>query len=107
MASPSSIAARVQTLRAGLEVLINVIEGKKTLYSLGEGEGQALERHWRKVGVELISETRGRKLGLVLKKGARPLMSRYFGAPISDYIFLYDRATAFRPKAGMKEDARG
>jgi hypothetical protein len=34
-----------------------------------------------------------------------PLMSRYFGTPISDYIFLYDRATAFRPKPSAKGGA--
>lgn len=98
MASPSSIAAKAKRLRAGLDALIDAIERPGTA-SYGEGAGLAMAQHWRAVGVDLLSETGGRKQGLRLKRGAKPLMVRCFGAPIQDYIALYDKAMAFVPKA--------
>lgn len=96
MASLSTVALKAKRLRAGLDALIEAIE-KPGTKSYGEGAGVAMAKHWKAAGVKLLSESAGRKQGLRLKQGAKPLMSRYFGAPIQDYIYLYDKAKAFVP----------
>ncbi|MFT3960912.1 hypothetical protein [Propionivibrio sp.] len=74
--------------------------------SVWMGAGKALEKHWQVLGVRLISKTRGEKLGLALKRNARPLLIRYFGAPINDHVALYDQFTQFSRKAIRRDAAR-
>lgn len=94
--TPSALKAKAERLRVALDILIRAIDnGGPTEW---KGAGEALQRHWEKVGVKLISRTKGEKLGLALKRGAKPLLVRYFGAPINDHIALYDQHSQFSPK---------
>ena len=91
-------------LRDALNVLIKATQDGGP--SEWMGAGKALEKHWRVLGIKLISKTRGEKLGLALKRTARPLLIRYFGAPINDHVALYDQFTQFSPKAIRRNAAR-
>lgn len=94
--TPRSLKDKAERLRNALDVLIGAIDnGGPTEW---KGSGNALQRHWAKVGVKLISRTRAEKKGLVLKRGAKPLLFQYFGAPIQNHVALYDETTQFLPK---------
>ena len=93
MVSRSNVIAKINRLRAALDTLEQGFNEHPV--STGDGEGYALIKHAQKVGIELVSETAARKQGYKLKKGAKPILFKYFKAPIQKYIPLYDLHSQF------------
>jgi hypothetical protein len=60
-------------------------------HSLGLGEADACEKSLAKLGVVFLTKTKAAKQGLELRRGAKPVVRRYYGAPISDWKDLYVR----------------
>ena len=86
-ASMTSVRAKVKSSQRWLRTLEDGLAGKPQ--RLGEGEGDALQKCAAALGIELITLTAGQKRGLELRRGAKPIASRYFGAPIQRYCYLY------------------
>jgi len=58
-------------------------------HSLYKGEAKAFEETLGRLGVRFLSKTKAAREGLELRRGAKPVVSRYYGAPIKDFRDLY------------------
>lgn len=95
MATIGSVKKRVASLRRWLEVLEDGLNGKP--HSLGDGEGGYFQKYVAGLGMELVSLTAATKRGLVLRRGVKPICSRYYPRPISAHHPLY-LIEQFKPK---------
>lgn len=96
MATVSDLKRRLASTAKWMTTLEDGLNGHP--HSLGLGEGDAFEKALEKLGVQLLSRTKAAKQGLELRRGAVPVVRRYYRAPISDWKDLYV-AEQFRPAA--------
>jgi hypothetical protein len=68
-------------------VLADGVEGRP--HRLGAGEADAFQKFSSALGIPLMTRTEGHRKGLELRRGAKPVASRYFTAPISAYFPLF------------------
>ena len=68
-------------------------------FQWSESERKRNEPILAAAGVELLSQTAIEKRGHVLRRGARPVGTAYFGAPIQRYTPLYVLHVQTRPKS--------
>lgn len=97
--SPSEIKRRLDCFRAVAGEIQRGLNGTPFHWNGTEGEYNVM---WaEQMGIHLITETQIKKRGYRLKRGAKPVGARYFGAPISRSAALYVlecQATKVRPK---------
>ncbi len=89
MSTVAALKRRMASTARWMMVLEDGLNGRP--HTLGDGEGMAFKKRMRELGVSLYSETRAKKEGLKLRRGARPVVRCYYSAPIQDYIGLYVR----------------
>ena len=77
----------IQRLHELLGIVLNGLDGQP--FSWGDGQRQAWVPILKAAGVTLITKTQIEKHGYRLKRGAKPVGSAYFGAPIKRYADLY------------------
>lgn len=87
MATVSDLKRRMASTARWMMVLEDGLNGKP--HSLGIGEAMAFEKALAALGVHFLSKTKAAQNGLTLRRGARPVVRRYYGAPISDWKDLY------------------
>src|ERR1044072_3654011 len=87
MASRSTIQHKVARLLYALQVLEKGLDGKPV--TLGAADADSVQDYLHAIGISLISKTALTKSGYRLKRGAKPLMIRYYTAPIQKYAPLY------------------
>ncbi|TQV85219.1 hypothetical protein FKG94_03245 [Exilibacterium tricleocarpae] len=56
---------------------------------LGSGQGSAFQKCMERMGFTLLSKTQAAKENLALKPQQKPIVRRYYDAPISAYYDLY------------------
>lgn len=69
--------------------IVKALDGRYTAFDWGQGEHMNARRMLRDLGIQLVTETRARKLGHRLKRRAVPVAAAYFGAPIQRHCALY------------------
>jgi hypothetical protein len=85
--SPSEIARRLDCYRSVAAQIQRGLGGEPFVWDGTEGEYNV---QWAAdMGLTLTTETQVKKRGYRLKRGARPVGSRYFTAPISRQRKLY------------------
>jgi hypothetical protein len=94
MATVSDVRRRLSSTAKWMMTLEDGLNGKP--HSLGLGKADAFEKALAKLGIEFLSRTKASKQGLELRRGAKPVVRRYYRAPISDWKDLYV-AEQFRP----------
>ena len=99
MATIADLKRRMESTARWMMVLEDGLRG--TPHSLGLGEAEAFEKSLAKLGVRFLSKTRAGKEGLELRRGAKPVVRRYYGTPISDWKDLYV-LEQFRPTASQQ-----
>lgn len=87
MATISDLKRRMESTARWMMVLEDGLRGVP--HSLGLGEADAFEKSLARLGVQFLSKTKAAKQGLELRRGAKPVVRRYYGAPISDWKDLY------------------
>lgn len=87
MANVSDLKRRMASTARWMMTLEDGLNGRP--HSLGLGEADAFEKSLSKLGVCFLSKTKAAKQGLELRRGAKPVVRRYYGAPISDWKDLY------------------
>lgn len=80
MKTMRDVARRLESATRWVSVLQDGINGR--IHSLGIGEGEAMEKALSRLGVRLLSKTRAAREGLVVRRGARPVVRRSYGQPI-------------------------
>jgi hypothetical protein len=88
MASKATIKHKVMRLLYALEVLEKGLNGRPA--TLGSTDADSVLDYLHVIGISLTSKTALTKMGYRLKRGAKPLMIRYYGVPIQKYSPLYD-----------------
>lgn len=90
MASKSTVAKRIKRVRHALDMLEAGLNGNPQ--TLGVADGKSVQTILLAVGFELLTRNQITKRGYRLKRGqeGKPLMYRYYQAPISNYGNLYD-----------------
>lgn len=89
MSTVTALKRRMASMTRWMKVLEDGLNGRP--HSLGDGEGHAFSKRMHELGIELYSTTRAKKEGLTPKRGAKPIVTRYYGAPIQKDIGLYVR----------------
>jgi hypothetical protein len=85
--SPSEIIRRLESVREVSRQIQAGLRGTPFHWNGTEGEYNVA---WAELlGLHLVTETQIKKRGYRLKRGAKPVGSRYFGAPISRQALLY------------------
>ena len=85
--APSEIVRRLDSLRAVAGAIQRGLKGTPFHWNGTEGDYNVM---WAAdLGLTLITKTQVEKRGYRLKRGARPVGSRYFGSPISKSASLY------------------
>ncbi len=85
--SPSEIQRRLETISGVATEIHEGLGGKPFQWNGAEGEWKVL---WAEdLGITLLTKTALEKRGYRLKRGAKPIGRRYFGAPIQKYAELY------------------
>ena len=87
MQTLTDLKRRVASTQRWLKVLEDGLEGKP--HSLGAGEADAFEKSLARLEIQFLSVSKATKEGLELKRGASPVVNRYYGAPISKHVDLY------------------
>jgi hypothetical protein len=87
MTTFSGVMKKVDSLKRWLTTLEDGLRGKH--HVLGAGEGDYFQKYVKTIGLELLTITAAHKRGLELRKGAKPICSRYYPRPISSYHHLY------------------
>lgn len=87
MANLSDLKRRMAATARWMMTLEDGLNGRP--HSLGIGEAEAFEKSLAKLGVRFLSKTKATKEKLELRRGATPVVRRYYGAPISDWKDLY------------------
>lgn len=87
--SPGPVARRLEERAAVLTQLAACLRGESVSIAWGNGEGINRLRDLRDVGIHLVTKTRADRLGHRLKRGASPVASMYFNAPINADCDLY------------------
>lgn len=85
--SVSQLKRRMSSAMRWMKTLDDGLNGKP--HSLGQGEADAMAKYLALIGVTLISKSKASKNNLELRRGARPVVRRYFGSPISDWKDMY------------------
>lgn len=98
MPTVSDLKRRMASTARWMMVLEDGLKGAP--HSLGKGEADAMEKALVKLGVRFLSRTRATKEGLELRRGAKPVVRRYYGSPISDWKDLYC-LEQFKPKKNV------
>lgn len=96
MSNVTDLKRRMASTARWMMVLEDGLRGLP--HTLGLGEADAFEKSLAVLGVRFLTKTKAVKEGLELKRGATPVVRRYYSAPISDYKDLYVREQ-FRPVA--------
>jgi hypothetical protein len=102
MATISDLKRRMESTARWMMVLEDGLRGAP--HSLGLGEADAFEKSLAKLGVVFLSKTKAAKQGLELRRGAKPVVRRYYGAPISDWKDLYVLEQFREVDAGKRVD---
>lgn len=100
LATMHSVKSRIASTARWLAALQAGIDGHPK--SLGSGEADAMERCLARIGIVLLTKTKAAKLNLEMRRGAKPVAIRYYGAPISGRHPLYC-AQQFRQKTGKEK----
>jgi hypothetical protein len=87
MNTVTELRRRMASIARWTKVLEDGLNGRP--HSLGDGEGRAFSKRMSELGIELYSKSRAQKEGLSPKRGAKPVVTRYFSAPIQKDIGLY------------------
>lgn len=87
MKTLSDVKRRMNSHLRWMTVLSDGLAGKP--HGLSNDAGNAFEKYLKTLGLEAISMTRATGRGLKLRKGAKPICSRYYKRPISTYNDLY------------------
>lgn len=85
--SPSAMRDRITVIRAVLDEVSQGLAGKP--FRWGDGERSAWQPLCEQLGITLVTPTQIKKRGYRLKRGAVPVGSAYFAAPIQIYADLY------------------
>lgn len=96
MADVTGLKHRVSSTIRWMTILQEGLDGNPQ--TLGLAAGDAFQKCLEKYGIRLLTMTKAAGEGLELRRGARPVARRYFGAPISDWADLYVQEQ-FRPAA--------
>lgn len=89
MSTVTALKRRMASMARWMMVLEDGLNGIP--HSLGDGEGMAFKKRMAELGVSLYSETKAKKEGMKPRRGAKPVVRCYYGAPIQSYIGLYVR----------------
>lgn len=81
------VRRRLKSIDRWLGVLRDGLNGSN--HHLGSGEADAFQRTMEMLGIQLLSVNQAKKRSLRLKRGANPIVRRYYPAPISAYHSLY------------------
>ncbi|GAA5527612.1 hypothetical protein [Herpetosiphon gulosus] len=89
MTSPSAVLARIETITRVLQDVVQGLQGKPFHWGGGQRE------HWMPLlatmGFHLITKTQIAKQGYRLKRGAQPVGTVYYDAPLQRYADVYLR----------------
>lgn len=80
-----------------LRLVARRLAGETTVPEWSEGERVTYSRMLRGLGLHLITATAAAKQGLRIKRGAQPIATGYFGAPIQRHAELYVLELQCRP----------
>lgn len=78
---------RIERIHELTGIVLDGLNGNT--FSWGDGQRTSWVPILREIGITLITKTQIQKRGLVLKRGAKPVGTAYFGAPIKRYADLY------------------
>ena len=81
-------------LRELLDAVLNGLEGRRFQWS--EGKRRPFTRRLRSAGITLVTLSAAKERGYSLKRGASPVGTGYFGAPIQRQANLYVLELHFR-----------
>ncbi|GIK46162.1 MAG: hypothetical protein BroJett012_20650 [Betaproteobacteria bacterium] len=87
MADVTGLKHRVSSTIRWMTILREGLDGNPQ--TLGLAAGDAFQKCLEKYGIRLLTMTKAAGEGLELRRGARPVARRYYGAPISDWADLY------------------
>ena len=68
--------------------------------SLGAGQADAMQKFLETIDIHLVSLSAASKQGLILRRGQKPILIRYYPAPISAHHALYC-VEQFTPKDSL------
>ncbi len=103
MADVTGLKHRVSSTIRWMTILQEGLSGNPQ--TLGLAAGDAFQKCLEKYGIRLLTMTKASSEGLELRRGARPVARRYYGAPISDWANLYVQEQ-FRPAANKARRPR-
>lgn len=108
MADVTGLKHRVSSMIRWMTILQEGLNGNPQ--TLGLAAGDAFQKCLEKYGIHLLTMTKASGEGLELRRGARPVARRYYGAPISDWADLYVQeqfrpatTTARRPRRSVRQ----
>lgn len=84
---PSSVVRRLKRRKRVADEIVDGLQGRP--FRWGDGTYSGKRRLLEELGVTLATETRLRKIGRTVKRGARPVGSIYFPAPIQRQADVY------------------
>ena len=100
--NPSQLIVKIDRLHALTVQVKGGLMGKP--FAWGAGEANAYMPILAGIGITLITKTQVKKRGYVLKRGVKPVGSRYYGAPIQKRADLYVLECQCKPKAQAAAD---
>lgn len=95
--APSSVIRRLERRKRVAGEIIDGLQGRP--FRWGDGTHSAKRPLLEELGVTLVTETRLRKIGRAVKRGARPVGSIYFPAPIQRHADVYVLECQTKPEA--------
>lgn len=88
--SPSHVIKRLNTqIMLAQGIIDNLQGGENGNMSWSNGGMKNYVRMLREMGITLVTKTQAKKMGYRMKRGAQPVASGYFTAPISQQCDLY------------------
>lgn len=96
MATISDLKRRLASIKRWMAVLQDGLDGRPQ--TLSASEAKAFEQAMAALGVSLLSKTKAAKSNLELRRGSKPVVRRYYGAPIADFhdLFVLEQFTRMK-----------
>lgn len=99
--TPSEMAAKLDRRAYVAEQIRDALLGRHKTFTWGDGQRRAWEPIARSMGATLLAKTAIERRGLRLKRGARPVGTIYYGAPISRFADVYVLECQTAPKGAV------
>ena len=85
--APSAVLRRIESLRHVAMQIANGLEGQP--FQWGAGQREAWTPLAKQLGLTLVTRSHADRLGYAIKRGAKPVGSAYFRAPLKRTAQLY------------------